>query len=248
MSLSFVRGMVAAVNPCGFILLPTYLMYFLGLQGAMPGTQRATMRRAVIVSAAVSAGFLSVFLVAGVISYNFTSWINENAKYATGAIGLAALLPVGAALANAGYQLSTRLLARADPPLTTLVYTALVGALLSSMALPFAWVTPTPLEWGKLMATGLLGAVSHFALIKAFSLANAAVVAPFTYTSLLWATLLGFLLFGDFPDLWTVAGAALIVGSGLYILYREGVKRRERERAERGAERGSAPAPKTGLR
>ena len=103
MSLSFIRGMVAAVNPCGFILLPTYLMYVLGLQGAMPGTQRATMRRAVIVSGAVSAGFLSVFLVAGVISYNFTSWINENAKYATGAIGVA-LLVLGAAML-VGYKL-----------------------------------------------------------------------------------------------------------------------------------------------
>ncbi len=103
MSLSFIRGMVAAVNPCGFILLPTYLMYFLGLQGSMPGTQRATMRRAVIVSAAVSTGFLSVFLVAGVISYNFTSWINENAKYATGAIG-AVLLVLGIAMLF-GYKL-----------------------------------------------------------------------------------------------------------------------------------------------
>jgi len=80
-------------------------MYFLGLQGAMPGSQRATMRRAVIVSAAVSAGFLSVFLVAGVISYNFTSWINENAKYATGGIGVALLvsaLTIALASANTG--------------------------------------------------------------------------------------------------------------------------------------------------
>ena len=92
MSLSFIRGMVAAVNPCGFILLPTYLMYFLGLQGTVPGTQRATMRKAIVVSAAVSTGFLAVFLVAGVVSYNFTNWINENAKYATGAIGLALLV------------------------------------------------------------------------------------------------------------------------------------------------------------
>jgi len=97
MSLSFIRGMVAAVNPCGFILLPTYLMYFLGMQGSLPGTQRATMRRALLVSAAVSAGFLSVFLVAGVISYNFTNWINENAKYATGGIG-AALVVLGIAM------------------------------------------------------------------------------------------------------------------------------------------------------
>lgn len=103
MSLSFIRGMVAAVNPCGFILLPTYLMYFLGLQGTMPGSQRATMRRAVVVSAAVSAGFLSVFLIAGLISWRFTSWINENAKYATGAIGVA-LLVLGIAMLF-GYKL-----------------------------------------------------------------------------------------------------------------------------------------------
>ena len=103
MSLSFIRGMVAAVNPCGFILLPTYLMYFLGLQGSLPGTQRATMRKALLVSAAVSLGFLSVFLVAGVISYNFTNWINENAKYATGAIGVA-LLGLGIAMLL-GYKL-----------------------------------------------------------------------------------------------------------------------------------------------
>jgi cytochrome c-type biogenesis protein len=103
MSLSFIRGMVAAVNPCGFILLPTFLMYFLGMQGAVPGTQRATMRRALLVSSAVSAGFLSVFVVAGVVAYNFTNWINENAKYATGVIGVA-LLVLGVAMLF-GYKL-----------------------------------------------------------------------------------------------------------------------------------------------
>jgi cytochrome c biogenesis protein CcdA len=103
MSLSFIRGLVAAVNPCGFILLPTYLMYFLGMQGTTPGTQRATMRRALLVSGAVSAGFLSVFLVAGVISYNFTNWINENSKYAVGAIGLG-LVVLGVAMLF-GYKL-----------------------------------------------------------------------------------------------------------------------------------------------
>ena len=120
MSLSFIRGMVAAVNPCGFILLPTYLMYFLGLQGTMPGTQRATMRRAVIVSAAVSTGFLSVFLIAGLISWQFTSWINENAKYATGGIGVV-LLVLGIAMLF-GYKLpfmTPRLDAGGDGPKQT---------------------------------------------------------------------------------------------------------------------------------
>jgi cytochrome c-type biogenesis protein len=103
MSLSFVRGLVASVNPCGFILLPTYLMYFLGVTSGVPGSQRASVRRALLVSGAVSAGFLSVFFVAGVISYNFTSWINENAKYATGFIG-AALVVLGVAMLF-GYKL-----------------------------------------------------------------------------------------------------------------------------------------------
>ena len=103
MTLSFIRGLVAAVNPCGFILLPTYLMYFLGLEGARPGTQRATLRRALLVSASLSAGFLAVFLVAGAISYNFTTWINENSKYATVVIG-ASLLVLGISML-CGYKL-----------------------------------------------------------------------------------------------------------------------------------------------
>jgi cytochrome c biogenesis protein CcdA len=103
MSLSFIRGLVAAVNPCGFILLPTYLMYFLGITAGATGSQRASIRRALLVSAAVSAGFLSVFLVAGIISYNFTSWINENSKYATAGIGTA-LVILGVAMLF-GYKL-----------------------------------------------------------------------------------------------------------------------------------------------
>jgi cytochrome c biogenesis protein CcdA len=78
-------------------------MYFLGLEGARPGTQRATLRRALLVSASLSAGFLAVFLVAGAISYNFTTWINENSKYATVVIG-ASLLVLGIAML-CGYKL-----------------------------------------------------------------------------------------------------------------------------------------------
>ncbi len=141
------------------------------------------------------------------------------------AIGLAALLPLGAALFNSAYQLSTRVLAHVDSPLTTLSYTAVIGALFSNLMLLEGWVTPSPIEWLKLMAVGLLGCLSHFSLIKAFSLANAAVAAPFTYSSLIWATLFGALVFGELPDLWTVVGALVIVGSGLYILYRERARR-----------------------
>ena len=76
---SFLAGIFAAVNPCGFVLLPTYLMYFLGLEGARPGTQRASIQRALTVSAATSAGFISVFVIVGTISRGFTTVIEDNA-------------------------------------------------------------------------------------------------------------------------------------------------------------------------
>ena len=72
LGLSFLRGMVASVNPCAFVLLPTYLVFFLGLEAERGGSQRASVRRALIVSAAVSAGFMSVFIVAGVLSNSVT--------------------------------------------------------------------------------------------------------------------------------------------------------------------------------
>ena len=106
LSLSFIRGMIAAVNPCGFILLPTYLLYFLGLSDdRCRHRQRAPIGRALVVSAAVSGGFLSVFLVVGLITEIFTqaSWINENAKYATAVIGVL-LVVLGLAMLF-GYRL-----------------------------------------------------------------------------------------------------------------------------------------------
>jgi len=141
------------------------------------------------------------------------------------ALGLAALFPLAAAFLYAFYQITTRILSRTDAPMTTLCYSAVVGGVISSLALFAGWVSPTPTEWAMMVAMGVLGAVGHFALIKAFSLANAAVASPFGYTSLLWATLFGYLAFGDLPDLWTIVGAAVIVASGLYILYRERLKK-----------------------
>ena len=89
--LSFGSGLLAAVNPCGFALLPTYLMYFLGVSGR-PGTQRSTVRRALLVSAALSAGFMTIFVIVGGISRLFTDWLNQNAKYVALLIGIALVL------------------------------------------------------------------------------------------------------------------------------------------------------------
>lgn len=103
LSLSFIRGMLAAVNPCGFVLLPTYLLYFLGLSTAESGVRTAPIRRALVVSVAVSAGFLSVFLVVGAIAELFTNWVVMNAKYLTAVIGIG-LVVLGVAMLF-GYRL-----------------------------------------------------------------------------------------------------------------------------------------------
>ena len=86
---------------------------------------------------------------------------------------------------------------------------------------PWFWAWPTAFDWLLLAGTGLFGGLGHLFLIRAFRAAPASVVAPFSYSSLLWAALFGFVIWGDWPDLWTWAGAALIIGSGLYIFHRE---------------------------
>lgn len=102
-SYSFLAGVLAAVNPCGFVLLPTYLMYFLGIEGARGETSsRASLTRALKVSLAVSSGFISLFIVAGAITRLFTRVIQENAKYVS--FGLGILLVIGGAAMLAGWK------------------------------------------------------------------------------------------------------------------------------------------------
>jgi drug/metabolite transporter (DMT)-like permease len=137
----------------------------------------------------------------------------------------AALLALGAAGCYGCYQIATRRLSATDAPLTTLVYSAAVGVVVSSAVVPFFWVMPSPADWLTMMGLGLFGGLGHFALIKAFQAAPAATVTPFGYANLLWATLFGFVIFEDLPDAWTLCGAAIIAASGLYILHRERLRR-----------------------
>ena len=133
----------------------------------------------------------------------------------------AVLLPLGAACTYALYEITTRRLSRTDRAVTTLAYSALIGALATSLAVPFVWKPPDATGWLLMAAMGTVAGSAHFALIKAFEAAPAATVSPFGYTTLIWATVYGFVLFGDLPDAWTVSGALVIVVSGLYIFRRE---------------------------
>lgn len=133
----------------------------------------------------------------------------------------AALLPLGSALCFAFYQLTSRVLSRDLPAASAMLYIALAGTLFSSGWVAFDWVTPTPLGWVLLAGLGVVGYASHFCMVRAFESVSASEVAPYGYIDLVWAALLGFLLFGDLPDGWGIVGSAVIVASGVYIFYRE---------------------------
>lgn len=126
-----------------------------------------------------------------------------------------------AALANAVYQIVTRQIRNADSEITSVIYTGLIGSILASLIVPFFWVQPAPVDWLFFAGMGVVGILGHLCLVKAFSLAEASMLAPFSYSSLIWASLYGFILFNELPSLNTLLGAALIIASGLYIFYRE---------------------------
>jgi drug/metabolite transporter (DMT)-like permease len=144
----------------------------------------------------------------------------------SGTFNLGLLFMLAAALTNSAYQIVTRKV-RGDDAKTSLLFTAAFGAVVTSAALPFYWITPDAKGWALLAGSGLAGALGHFCIIHAYRNAPASVVAPFSYTALIWATLLGYLIWNDFPARNVWAGAALIIASGLYIFWRETVRQVE---------------------
>jgi drug/metabolite transporter (DMT)-like permease len=148
-----------------------------------------------------------------------------------GGIHPAALLSMCGAVLYALYNISTRLLARTDSTQTTLFYSNLVGALALLPILPAVWTTPRdPLVILLMVTIGAFGSLGHYLLIVAIRLAPPMILSPFIYTQLVWSIALGYLVFGDRPDHWTLIGSAIVVSSGLYILYREQKVAAERTR------------------
>ena len=136
---------------------------------------------------------------------------------------------------SAVIQLLSRKVSRFDGPATSNTYMVLVGFVLMTLPLPFVWRAPDDLaDAAVFLGMGIAGGVGHYLLVRAYELAPAAFVSPFTYTQLLGATLISALVFDQLPDAWTWAGAAIIAGSGLFILQRE---RRARTGAARPGRR-----------
>jgi drug/metabolite transporter (DMT)-like permease len=133
----------------------------------------------------------------------------------------AALFPAGAALCGALGDLLTRRISHTEASGTTLFYSTLGVTLAGAVTAPLGWQPPGLGELGLFALAGVLLSAAHFLHIETFRFAEAALVTPFKYSSLLWAGVIGFLLWGDMPDRWTVLGAGLLIGSGLYIFHRE---------------------------
>lgn len=143
---------------------------------------------------------------------------------------------VAAATLNALYHLSTRALSGVDRPETTVIYTALFGALVLTLLLPIVWTTPEPWEIAELLVLGGLGFASQYLLVMAYARAPASTLAPYTYLIIVWLGLLGYLVFGEIPDLWTVVGTVVIAASGLYVYRQEAKARRNARAAPQSAE------------
>lgn len=136
------------------------------------------------------------------------------------------LFAICSMLSGSLYALMTRALSTKETPESLIFYPAILPALLLSPLVPLRGTMPgEPLMWVLLLGLGFFGGLGHWLLIKGYRQATATALAPYPYLQMVWATTAGYLVFGQLPDRWTLIGAAIIVASGLYIVYREHVLR-----------------------
>jgi len=133
----------------------------------------------------------------------------------------AMLLPLGASVSYALYQLVTRAIAADDDPFTTMFWTPVVGIVAASILMIFFWRNPSTMGWVWLICCGFTAGAGQFLLIIAFSRSEASLLAPFGYSTLVWAALAGIIIFGNYPNMMTVIGAGIVMLAGLYIWWRE---------------------------
>jgi drug/metabolite transporter (DMT)-like permease len=157
--------------------------------------------------AAVAVGFIGVVIATGP---------------GTSAFQPIVFVAIAGVVCNAGYYVTTRILARSDSSRTTLAWTPIAGVVLLTPALPFIWINPPTLSTLAIMVgMGFFASLGHWLLILAHERAPASVLTPFTYTQLLWMIISGLVVFGDRPTVAVLLGASLVVGCGLYLIWAE---------------------------
>ena len=182
---------------------------------------------------AAAIGFLGVIVMVA-------PYLELSGAIATGpAIG--ALFALLAAFCNAGTVIETRRLTDTETTSAIVFYFSLFSALAGLLTLPFAWHPPTGLEFTKLVAIGVIAGVAHILLTEGYRFAPASLLAPFEYTAMVWAFVLGYVMFGEIPTPSVLLGAVIIAASGLFVIWREHRLGLERPRARVKA-RTSGPA------
>jgi drug/metabolite transporter (DMT)-like permease len=147
-------------------------------------------------------------------------------------VNIGTLWALTAGVSMAVFMLLTRKIAGSIDPLINNFQTTLIGAVLVSFALPWVWQSPGLENWGLLAVLGAIAALGHYAMIRAYDFASAPTLAPLAYTEMVSAAAIGYLVFGDLPDLWTILGVAILIGSAIYISYRESRLGRPRQARE----------------
>ena len=136
-------------------------------------------------------------------------------------VAWAALITLASAVSFALMQIVTRRLSATEPLSVTLFHTAFWGAVWSSLLVPFVWRPAEPWHWAAFLGLGVFGVGAHLCMIAAARYAEASQLAPFHYVKLIWVTALGYLIWNHVPGPGELLGAAIIIGSGLYIFWRE---------------------------
>ncbi len=155
---------------------------------------------------AVSVGFLGVIVIF---------------RPGFGVMDWALLLPLSTAVMSAVRDIATRKLAGQDHSTGILFYAMLAVTLSGTASIPLGWVMPDFGDWLLFLITGLTICIAQWLMIFAFRYTEAATLAPFKYFSIIWGASIGYAVWGDVPDSWTMAGGSLIIASGLYILHRQ---------------------------
>ena len=128
---------------------------------------------------------------------------------------------IAGSFTNAGTMIQTRHLTKSERTSSIVFYFSLICALSGLVTWPFGWIAPTGREFAVLIAIGFLGGMGHILLTESYRYASASVVAPFDYTSMIWALVLGYAMFGETPTVMIVLGSAIIAGAGLFVIWRE---------------------------
>ena len=144
-----------------------------------------------------------------------------------GTLELATYVALLGAVLYSFVQIFIRQMSRTESSIAITFYGTVMICALAAATMPWYWQPPTADAWLMFMATGLLGGVGQYCLTTAFRFANASILAPYQYLSLIWGVIFGYVLFHDVPGIHTIIGSFVIAGSGLYIIHRERQKKRQ---------------------